>query len=61
MKSEKLVEKRLAAGLTQSAVAEKLGCTSSAVNQYEKNKRKPSFDIIIKLADIYGCTVNDFV
>lgn len=61
MKNEKLIKQREAVGLTQAAVAEKLKCTPSAVNQYENGKRKPSFDVIIKLAEIYGCTVNDFV
>ncbi len=61
MKTDKLIEKRVAAGLTQTAVADKLGCTASAVNQYENGKRQPSFEILVKLAEIYGCTVNDFV
>lgn len=61
MKTDKLIEKRESAGLTQAAVALKLGCTASAVNQYENAKRQPSFDTLIKLAEIYGCTVNDFV
>jgi transcriptional regulator with XRE-family HTH domain len=61
LKTEKLIEKRKLAGLSQAAVAGKLKCTPSAVNQYENGKRKPSFDVVIKLAEIYGCSVNDFV
>ena len=61
MKIDKLIEKRVAAGLTQTSVALKLGCTPSAVNQYENGKRSPSFETLIKLAEIYDCTVNDFV
>ena len=47
--------------LTQVAVSKMLGCTSSAINQYETGKRKPSFDILIKLSKIYGCSVDDFI
>ena len=59
--AEKLIEKRKIAGLSQTAVAKKLGCTSSAVSQYESGKREPDFETLVKLAEIYGCTVNDFV
>lgn len=61
MNTKKLVEYREAAGLSQTAVAEKLECTSSAISQYESGKREPSFEVLVKLAEIYGCTVNDFV
>ena len=61
MNNEKLVELREKAGLSQTAVAEKLQCTPAAVSQYESGKREPNFETLIKLADIYGCTVNDFV
>ena len=59
--AEKLIEKRKIAGLSQTAVAKKLGCTSSAVSQYESGKSEPDFETLVKLAEIYGCTVNDFV
>lgn len=61
MQVKKLIKFRKDAGLSQSDVAKKLKCTASAINQYENGKRKPSFDVLVKLAEIYGCTVNDFV
>ena len=48
-------------GLTMRQVAEKTGVTESCYCLYEKGKRKPSFEFLVKLAEIYGCTVNDFV
>ncbi|MBR2377476.1 MAG: helix-turn-helix transcriptional regulator [Clostridia bacterium] len=41
-------------------VAEKLGVTESCYCLYENGKRKASFDTLVKLAKIFGCTVNDF-
>ena len=46
---------------TMRQVAEELGITESCYCLYENGKRKPSFDVLVKLAKIYGCTVNDFV
>jgi transcriptional regulator with XRE-family HTH domain len=57
----KLKEFRERAGLNQTEVAMKLGFTQSAVNQYENGKRTPNFETLVKLAEIYGCTINDFV
>ena len=56
-----MIEQREKSGLSQTAVASKLKCTPSAISQYESGKREPSFEILIKLAEIYGCTVDDFV
>lgn len=61
MQVEKIIKFRKEAGLSQAEVADKLKCTPSAVNQYENGKRRPSFETLVKLAEIYGCTVNDFV
>lgn len=61
MQTKKLIKYRKAAKLSQSDVAKKLDCTASAVNQYEKGKRQPSVDVLVKLAKIYGCTINDLV
>lgn len=61
MNTEKLIEQREKAGLSQTTVAEKLKCTSAAISQYESGKREPGFETLVKLAEIYGCTVNDFV
>lgn len=46
--------------LTMKQVAEKLGVTESCYCLYENGKRKASFDTLVKLAKIFGCTVNDF-
>lgn len=58
---EKLKEYRVRKDLTMRQVAGKLGCTESCYCLYENGQRKPSFETLVKLAEIYGCTVNDFV
>ena len=58
---EKLKEHRTSVGLTMRQVSDKIGVSESCYCLYEKGQRKPSFETLIKLADIYGCTVNDFV
>ena len=58
---KKLKEYREKKDLTMKQVAEKLGCSESCYCLYEKGLRKPSFETLVKLAEIYGCTVNDFV
>ena len=58
---EKLKKYRELKNLTMRQVAEKLGVTESCYCLYENGLRKPSFDTLVKLAETYGCTVNDFV
>jgi transcriptional regulator with XRE-family HTH domain len=59
--SIKLKQYREKKGLTMRQVADKLGVTESCYCLYENGKRKPSFEVLVKLAKIYGCTVNSFV
>lgn len=58
---EKMRKLRETAGLTQMEVARRLNCTSSAVNQYETGKRTPRFAVVVKLAEIYNCSVDAFI
>ena len=57
----KLKQYRERKGLTMRQVADELGVTESCYCLYENGKRKPSFEVLVKLAKIYGCTVNKFV
>lgn len=58
---EKLRERRLAEGLTQAEVAARLGCTQTAIHQYEAGKRLPRFDVLLRLAELYHCSIYDFI
>ncbi len=45
-------------GWTQEQVADKLGRSKVSVSQYENGIRKPSFEIIEALADVYQVDLN---
>ena len=61
LNTEKLRELRKRKGLTQAAVADKMGLTRVAITQYEMGVRTPKIDIAYKLARIYGVKVDDLV
>ncbi|WP_247930726.1 helix-turn-helix domain-containing protein [Streptococcus mitis] len=50
--SERLKELRLKKGLTQTELGEKVGVKQSTFTNWEKGKREPSFENLIKLADL---------
>ena len=57
---EKLKHIREEKQLSIQEVANKLEISRITLWAYESGKRKPSFDTLIELSKIYGCTVNDF-
>jgi transcriptional regulator with XRE-family HTH domain len=50
---------RAAKGLSQSALAEKLGITRDQVVYYERKARNPSIEIVEKAAAFFGVTVGE--
>lgn len=48
-------------GLTQREVAEKIGIDQSAVSLWETGKTAPRASILIKLSELYHCTVDDLL
>ena len=52
---------RIAAGLSQRELAERIGKTPSAVSQYESNRITPYINVIEKIADVLGVTREDIV
>jgi transcriptional regulator with XRE-family HTH domain len=55
---ERLKQLRLEYKLTQETLAEKLQIVKSTITKYEKNTRKPEFEILIKIADIFNTTTD---
>lgn len=47
--------------VTQKEIADFLGVSNSAYSQYETGTREPSLDILTKLADYFGVTVDDIL
>lgn len=45
----------------QSSVASSIGITESTLSAYEKGTRKPSFDVLLKLAKYYSVSIDYLV
>ena len=52
---------RKAAGMNQTALAQKLKISTSAVGMYEQGRREPSLQIVAKMAEIFGVTIDFLV
>lgn len=51
--SSRLKELRLNKNLRQEQVAKLIGVNKSAISAYENDLRQPSFDILVRLANLY--------
>lgn len=49
----KIKELRKKSKLTQTELASKVGVTKSTIAAYENNSRQPSYDVLIKMADVF--------
>ena len=52
---------RRAAGMNQSALAEKLRISPSAVGMYEQGRREPSLQILAEIAEIFDVSIDFLV
>ena len=50
---ERLKNLRLEKSLTQKQIAERVGVAISAISSYESGLRYPTYDTLVKLANIY--------
>ena len=56
-----LKSKRIEKNMTQAEVAERIGITQCAYGNYELGKRSPKPDMLRKLANIFGCTIDELI
>ncbi len=56
--SVRLKQLRMDKHLTQAQVAKRIGVTASMVSSYETDIRLPSFDVMVRIADLFGVTVD---
>lgn len=54
----KLRELRTAKKLSQLQVAQRIGVSKSMISSYELSTRLPSYDVLIKLAAVYGVSTD---
>lgn len=59
--AKNLVELRTKAKLTQLQLAEMLNYSDKAVSKWERGEAIPDIRVLIKIAEIYGVTVDDIV
>lgn len=58
MVGENIKKLRLKHRFTQQELADHLGVSRQALGLYEKEKREPGIDMLIKLADTFNVTVD---
>ena len=56
--SQRLKQLRNDKHWTQAQVAKRIGVTASMVSSYETDIRLPSYEVMIRIADIFGVTVD---
>lgn len=56
-----ILKKRQAAGMTQEQLAAQVPCSRTIIAQYEIGLKTPSVSIVAKLADVFGCTVDELI
>ena len=43
---------------TQSELSKKMNCAMSSIAMYEKEERKPSLEVLVKLSEIFNCSID---
>jgi transcriptional regulator with XRE-family HTH domain len=56
----RLKELRTRAGLTQPELAERAGLSKAGIADWEQGRRKPSWEVVLKLADALGVDCSAF-
>ena len=58
---KRIMENRKRLGLTQDALAEKLGVTAQAVSKWENDQSCPDISMLPKLTEIFGITTDELL
>lgn len=56
-----IIEYRKMLGLTQADLAEKLNFSDKSISKWERGEAIPDLEVLLKLCDIFGITLNDIV
>lgn len=59
MKGEKIRDLRVSRGMTQEALAKKIGVCRRTVLSWERGVRTPRFDVAVRLAEALGVSANE--
>ena len=58
---EKIKHLRNSQNMTQTELAERLNITKSTVSSYENDSRLPSYDVLIKMAQLFNVTIDSLL
>ena len=56
-----LREIRQSRNMTMFELGEKIGVTESAIGLYESERRKPNYEILLKMSEILNCSVDSIL
>lgn len=54
-------ERRMKTGMSVKEVADRLGISRQAVNDYEIGKSEPRIGFLKDMAALYGCTIEELI
>lgn len=54
----RIKSKRASRRITQKELAEKVGISAAAINKFEKGKKKPSTNVLLKIAEVLDTTTD---
>lgn len=54
----RIKELRIENNWSQAELATRLQCAMSSIAMYEKEERKPSLEVLVKLSEIFGCSID---
>ena len=49
---------RLGKGWSEAGLAQRIGCSAGMVSAYEQGRQKPSSDMLLRLAEVFGMTAD---
>ena len=58
---DSIQRKRVARGMSQAALAQILGISRQSVAKWEAGKSRPELEKMIRLCDLFGCTMDELV
>ena len=56
--TNRLVQLRKKRGLTQQQIADEIGVNRGSYSNWEKGKREPSFENLVKLGDLFDVSLD---
>ena len=59
--AEKIKNLRTAKKITQSELAERVGITKATISAYENGTRLPSYDVLIKIAQLFHVSLDNIL